>query len=72
MSDQNWMDNVGPLLAALSDIGLDPVEWAADPDTRAFRDGDGLIIELENEELRRTYTVKDRKVVPDEETEETD
>ena len=34
--------------------------------------GDGMILEMKNEECQTTYTVKDSKVVPDEEAEETD
>lgn len=42
MTDDSWADNVGPLITALEALGLDPVDWAKEPDTRPFRDGEGL------------------------------
>jgi len=34
--DDSWAENVGPLLNALEDVGIDPVEWARDPDMGVF------------------------------------
>lgn len=34
--DDNWADNVDPLLQALERLGIDPVEWAADHDFAPF------------------------------------
>ena len=34
--NDNWMDNVGPLLTALENLDIDPVEWAKDPDMEVF------------------------------------
>lgn len=36
MIDDCWMDNVGPLISALEKLGVDPVEWACDPDHAVF------------------------------------
>lgn len=30
------MENVGPLISALEELGIDPVEWARDPDMEVF------------------------------------
>jgi len=34
--DDCWMENVGPLIQALKDMGIDPVEWAKEPDVSVF------------------------------------
>lgn len=38
--DDIWYDNVEPLLEALKQLGIDPIEWAGDHDFGPFfRDG---------------------------------
>lgn len=34
--DDCWMENVGPLISALEELGIDPVEWAEEPDHSVF------------------------------------
>ena len=34
--DDCWMDNVGQLITALEKLGIDPVEWAREPDHGVF------------------------------------
>jgi hypothetical protein len=45
MTDDCWVENVGPLITALEELGIDPVAWAKDPDFSVFnreRDERGL------------------------------